>query len=559
VAGLLLVIFLLAVSTESRNIWMFFNSDTLYISSLYRDLFVDGTGLEGWHLNGAPNFFPEWILYMGLMWVLKGTALTSFVYSILQFLLMMFLTQKFLKMVDPEVPFLTLFLVNSCYLLLILSPLFGDNLTFPFQLLISGYHGGYFLNILLVLITGFHYIRKGSIWALILTGLLALLASVSDRLFLVGYVAPLLVLSLLSMFEKRYRLRFILLIALVLLSSYLGLRLFRWMADSKVIYFYGTHAKMFVFENMATSFGNLFEHMAHIIVHYPLQRWLVLFPLLFVLLAPLYLIRYLGPYLKGRLEPLSRFSYSLVLFLWISSIAVFITPAVNGYYLGAAHIRYNYPALLMGSAGFFYLLVNYLKGLKRFPEISRYTAMLVSAGFLLVLFITGMRHDIRSGAKEFTNHYPEKSRILDELKEAHDLKYGIANYWHAKHATTFSKKGVRVYSVHDVDLKPYYHVINEHWYHEGGKGKHADPVFNFIYGDTGWGPKDRMQEIFGQNMDTIYNKGGAMVIKLPEFTYSRKPREIVLLHSREEKPSENPAENPAVKPAENQELRPVED
>jgi hypothetical protein len=176
-----------------------------------------------------------------------------------------------------------------------------------------------------------------------------------------------------------------------------------------------------------------------------------------------------------------------------------------------------------------------------------------------VLVITGIRHDIRSGTKEFVNHYPDKSRILDELKESHDLKYGIANYWHAKHATTFSKKGVRVYSVHDVDLKPYYHVINEHWYHAGGKGKHADPVFNFIYGDMGWGPKDRMQEIFGQNIDTIYYKDGAMVLKLPEFTYSRKPREIVLLTHREEKPAENPKKDPAAKSPEDPDRSPVED
>jgi len=547
VAALLLVVFLLAISTESRDIWMFFNSDTLYISSIYQDLFVHGTGIEGWHLNSAPNFFPEWIIYMGLMWVLKGTALTSFVYSIIQFLLLMFLTQKFIKTVDPEVPFLTLFLVNSAYLLLILSPIFGDNLTFPFQVLISGYHCGFFINILLALITGFHFIRKGSIWALVVTGLVAMLASVSDRLFLVGFVAPLLLVTLLSLFDRRFRLRFILLIAVVLTSSYLGLRVFRWMADGDTIHFFGTQAKMFLFDNMAISFGNLFEHMAQIIVNYPLQRWLVIFPLLFVLLAPVYLIRNLGPYLKGRLVPATRYPYTLVLFIWVSAIAVFITPAINGYYLGAAHIRYNFPALLMGSAGFIYLLVTYLKGLKSFPEISRYTTMVVSSALLVILVITGIRHDIRSGAREFVNHYPDKSRILDELKDSHDLKCGIANYWHAKHTTTFSKKNVRVYAVHDVDLKPYYHVINEHWYHEGGKGVYADPVFNFVYGDIGWDSEGKLQAIFGQDMDTIYYKNGAMVIKLPEFRYSRKPREIVLLHPREEDPEARPAENQEVR------------
>jgi len=109
------------------------------------------------------------------------------------------------------------------------------------------------------------------------------------------------------------------------------------------------------------------------------------------------------------------------------------------------------------------------------------------------------------------------------------VKYGIASYWDAKLSTIFSQNDIRVYSIHGVGLKPYYHVTNENWYHDGGKGVHANPIFNFIYTYAGSNTNEKLIEVFGHRLDTIYAKDGTIVIKLPEFKIDRKTRRMIPL------------------------------
>ena len=111
----------------------------------------------------------------------------------------------------------------------------------------------------------------------------------------------------------------------------------------------------------------------------------------------------------------------------------------------------------------------------------------------------------------------------------------IASYWHAKPITMFSRNDVRVYSIFDDAIRPYYHATNENWFHAGGKGKYADPVFNYIYADGSHYSSELLVDEFGDRLDTIYARNDAAVIKLPEFIFERTTRKIILLdHSLEE-------------------------
>jgi hypothetical protein len=141
-----------------------------------------------------------------------------------------------------------------------------------------------------------------------------------------------------------------------------------------------------------------------------------------------------------------------------------------------------------------------------------------------------MTHQTKEGIRKYVHYYPEKSRILDQLKDEHGLKYGIAGYWHAKQATIFSHHDVRVYAVFDEDLKPFYHVTNENWYHDGGKGVHANPVFNFLFADSRYNTSDKLIEVFGNRLDTIYAKHETIVIKLPDFKIDRRTRTMIPLN-----------------------------
>jgi len=529
-SGIVLVALLVSIVSQNRDIWMFFNSDTLYLPSIYLDVFVHGTGISGWHLNASPNFFPDIIAYIGLMGILKETALTSLVFSMIQFGAVMVLINYFFKAYDPAASIETRILINLVMVLYVLSSVSGEDLVIPFQLLVPSYHCGFFINTLLCLILGVNYLRGGKVASLILTGIIVFLAVISDRLFLISLVFPMFIVMIVSKLRNIKDSRSMILFAVILTSSMLGMLIFRLIGVGGSLHFIGTDWKMFNFQNMGASFNHLFTHMRSVIVNQPVQRWLIIFALLFFITAPIYLIIFIGSFIKDRLEMEKQHHFRLILIMLTMSLALFFTPVINGSYLGPAHIRYNFPALIIGSVGFIYLLLLYLNQHRRFQTFSGYLSLLLSLGLLVIMIQSGFKHHAIHGIKEFVNHYPEKSRILDSLKVPYDLKYGISNYWHAKHSTIFSKNDVRVYAVFEEDLKPYYHVINENWYHDGGKGLYADPVFNFIYADAGTTSIEKVEEVFGNNLDTIFVRDGARVIKLPEFKYDRTTKDIILLN-----------------------------
>ena len=138
------------------------------------------------------------------------------------------------------------------------------------------------------------------------------------------------------------------------------------------------------------------------------------------------------------------------------------------------------------------------------------------------------KYEVKTGIRDYLAYYPDKARILDDLKDEHQLKYGIAEYWDAKLMTSFSRNGVRLYTVFDEGFTPWYHVANKNWYHDGGKGANKDPVFNYILTD-GFKKTSKLNELFGTRMDTIFNNQGTVVIKVPEFKFEKESRQIYLI------------------------------
>ncbi len=88
--NILLCIILFATIREDQ-IPVYFNSDTLYVPSIYHDLFIDGNSFAGWHLNGAPNIFPDMIMYFIIQIFFNSFIPAMLTYSFLEFILLMLL------------------------------------------------------------------------------------------------------------------------------------------------------------------------------------------------------------------------------------------------------------------------------------------------------------------------------------------------------------------------------------------------------------------------------------------------------------------------------------
>lgn len=523
-AGLLLF----ALLPERSAIRLFVNSDALYMPALFQDLFVHRTGVSVWHLNGSPNFFPEMLLYFPLMALMKSTTLTIMVYGIVQMWLILFLMDRFLLMAHVQISHGTRYLVLLTYLLVPLSAVLNEGHLIPSQLLLGGYHAGFFVNSLLAAILVFSYLKQGGAKKLIWLAILILVAAISDKLFIMGFVAPFILFSLFHLFKKEQKAPYLLLIVVTGLTTLLALFTYRMINFLGAIEMISTGRKMFQFEQIPNAMSNFLHHMRAVIIEYPTQRILVLSTLLFLLGAPVYLILRMKKYLKGILDPRQENSYAIVLFIFLFSIIILSAPIVNGYYVGPSLIRYSYAGLVMGTAGFAYLAPSLLSPITSSLRFRQYITTVFTLLLLAIMLGSGIKNHAITGLKNYLNHYPESIRILDDLKRENGLKYGLGGYWQAKYSTMFSRNNLRLYSVANRTFRPGYHVTNENWYHDGGKGVYANPTFNFLetssFNDTG-----RLHELFGEHIDTLYDQNDMLVIRVPDFKIRREDREIYVL------------------------------
>ncbi len=507
---------------------LFVNSDALYMPALYQDLFVHRTGVSVWHLNGAPNFFPEMLLFFPLMALLKSTTLTIMVYGVVQMFLILYLMDRLFQLFDPNIKPLTRYLVSLSYLLFPLSAVLNEGHLIPSQLLLAGYHAGYFINSLIAAILSLSYLKNGNWRTLILLGLLTVVAVISDKLFIMGFAAPVILISLLDLFREGKKHRHLVLAALIGLCTLLGLFSYRMLNFTAAIDMISTGGKMFQFEQIPEAMINFLHHMRSVIIDYPLQRIVVLATLLFILAAPVYLVRNLKRYLGRRLDPARENAYGLILYLFLFVMMILFTPILNGYYTGRSLIRYNYAGLVMGAAGCICLAAAFLSSFTLSSWLTKYFSPVTTVLLLILLLVTGLKNQALAGLRDYVNYYPEDVRILDELKAEHGLKYGLGGYWQAKYSTMFSRNQLRLYSVANGTFKPGYHVTNENWYHDGGKGLHANPTFNFLE-TSAFSETDKLKELFGVHIDTLYDDKDLLVIKVPDFKFDRESREIYLL------------------------------
>lgn len=510
-----------------QEIWMFTNSDTCYMSAIYTDLFVHRSGFSGWHLPASPNFFPDMLFFSLLMAILKGHALTTMVYGVLQLCTLVILINLLLLSFHPKIPVNSLFFLSLVVLILPFSSILGESNLLPSQLLFNGYHCGFFINSLLASIFTLNYLRSGKRIFLGLVATLSLLAVLSDKLYIIGFAGPLLVLLILNYFGSSHRKHYLFLAVTIVLSSLLGLGTFKLLSLSDGINFISTSWKVFNFQNIGGAFSELVIHMKSIIIKAPLQRLLVIMTLVFLAAGPIFLLAYLKKFLKTEEgSPLHR-QYNLVLFAALFTYMVFLSPVINGSYVGPAIIRYNYAALIIGSIGFCYLLTVLLSGWEG-PRIRPYFAYAGMLLLLLFLLITGLKKQGAKGISDYANYYPESTRILDSLKNEHQLTYGVSEYWQALSNTRFSRNNTRLYTVWDESFRPWYHATNKNWYHDGGKGTHANPVFNYLVVDR-FKNTEKLQDLFGSAMDTLYAAPDLTVIKVPDFKFHPESREIYLL------------------------------
>jgi hypothetical protein len=446
---LILCIFSTFATFNRNHYHMMFSSDAVGLHVIYNDLFLDGGQIKDWILASAPTLFPDIFLYM---LVRKCTAWDIQNISMLYFFIQALLaiaccTYLFSKVVPAHLKKFSWLVPLLFTTMFIETHYFSYDITFAFYLSYFSYHGGSFINFIIVLCIYFSSMRD--LFKIPLLFIFTAIAMFSDMLFLV-----LIVPFLLSIFIGRQFASFkraVLLFLLLVIGGILGYKCYDHILTGGYATF--LQARMLNPDNALPSLQMFLSEM-YDFMKTPGFRSAQMF--LTFLLIP-YGFYY---FLKNRKATDSKLA-SMFLLYSLYSLCVFSAPIVNGNFLGYDTLRYSvspfYFALIMLAC----LIANGLSKISK--EKVRTGISFALPSVLLCFFIGGFTF---KGLNGFLNYMPPEAKEIDEASVKYGLTRGVADYWQAKENTIFSKKGIKIVAVYpNVYMNEMLSNIN--WYYAG--------------------------------------------------------------------------------------------
>ncbi len=524
---LLNIIFIILVfaNLNEHQIYTYLNSDTLYLPSIFKDLFIDKSGLYGWHLNGAPNFFPDMILYFIINAIFKNFILSMFIFSIIQYSAILLLFYKLFKTLNINIKLIHISAANLIMLLFFFVSLITKDFVFTFYLLSVSYHLGAFVMTVLCLIFTFNYINKNDNKFLYYLLFFGTLATISDRLFIIMYTLPLLSLSILFFF-KQYKKTFIKLFSTILSFTALGLIIFKILKTSSYIHIISLSWKFLNIGNIKNSFNIMMgQHLKYISL-LDLRGLIVILSMISFLIILGILANNLYKLFKSKeINNSIIIETAYLLFSTSFCLIVFFMPVINGNYVSWAMLRYNIYVFYLCIFNYAYILYFFSEKKYIITKVLQTTIIIATIFLVFISIRISGKTEIKQNLTKFFNYYPTKVKNIDEAAEKNNLKFGVANYWYAKYITMFSKQDIRLYTVHD-NLCPWYHVMNENWYYKNEKGKFKNPEFTFIISNSI--NKDIITKKLGIAKDTIQCDNDIQILKYEVFKYDKATRQPII-------------------------------
>lgn len=514
VAGLisLLIVMIIAFGLAGDNNieGHFINSDTLYQPSFYQDLMVNGNSIKTWELNPAPNFFPDSVLYFTLMALTHSITWSSFLFFLIQTLLIIILFMLILRAIQLKDYWFKISIISIPLLLLFpMVSIFNDDFLFYFYFISNSYHTGSFVTSLLLALLIIKYLtylevkRKINIPLLVLTCVILILGVLSDRLLIPGFGVP-VILSLLFTGGLKYRERIIpmaSLIITVLLGTFLGEIIRSTLINNGLLSIEEPQSFM-NFDNVYDSFSIYFKQISEYLLEFNFKSLIILISLFNLILLAISVFREYG-------STESKTNYFFKVFLLTSSLSLIFAPILGGNYTGPDTIRYNYHVfilLLISSA----LLFN-------IPQKAKVHSLKISFGLLVSCIALFIFFWSEYSFINYFNLYPRKAQAADQFARETGLRYGTGDYWDAKLITMFSKEGVVILPTF-YNTVPYFHANNKSWYFRKMSDREKNATFHFSLIDF----EERevqLRNLFNNQVDTLSYNGCKFAIH-PEYSYN---------------------------------------
>jgi hypothetical protein len=397
-----------------------FNSDGLYLPTLFADLFGRGGQLRDWYLTPAPYLFPDALLYLVAYLGGNGPHRQILLFAMFQLTLAGVATAFIARTVSRSNAVLAA--VLSVLLLLWLALTSRE----PFsELLTSAYHGGAFLATLACVALWLTLTdpgrdpgpraRRAMLAAM---ALLAFLTCLSDNLFLVQTLLPFAATAFLldARSWRRYRPA-----ALILAAGLLG------SASYKLVIARDTrYPASFGLSRLDVNLADLGKIAVDSFTAVPA------FGIVFLAMTA-WSLALTVRHLRGRSSPLPKPFVWLALFSTLSLVATLLAVLFSSRLQVTP--RYLIPVFCWPVILAVLVLVHYLGKL--------FLPAGLAAGLAVVAVLGIDAHQARGERLSTDTYYNDELACLDAALGAEPgLRHGIAQYWDAKSVQAFSKQQI---------------------------------------------------------------------------------------------------------------------
>jgi hypothetical protein len=478
----------------------YFNSDALYTTAVYHDLFINKSGLHGWQISPSPYFFPDMPVYFAIYAFTSNIPLSFFIYGIFQLTILVLIFYFIIKALAKEkTPFIFpvfLFLIAIIFL----PGIYCNEFIFSFFIFSHSYHFSAFIMALLSFYLLMIFLERRKIWTLIIIVVIAALSIISDKLFIITFILPSVIVLIALIIQNKLQWKeFSKAIIFILSGLILGIFFFHFIKNNSV--FEIPKVKSHIsFDQLLKSFLNLTG-----VFNYWFNNVFTVISLAVALIGFI-----LSIVVSFKAEEIKTKAFSL--FISLYTLIVLFAPVFTGQFTDLVATRYNissiYIAILTSWLFLLFLKINTGKAYLTLTT-------LFALSFLFIALNPGFKK-VQKGFHEFIDYYPQESRAIDSLAGKHKIKSGIANYWTARRATLFSKKSVEVLPVFR-DFTKIKETNNKKAYiYPNGKR------FNFIISNK-LTDKSSVMDAFGNNIITE-NYFEYTIYLTPEFYYIKNNR-----------------------------------
>lgn len=450
---LAIIVFVLSVLrylqiTDMRD----YNSDFLYLPTLFRDLTQWGGGLFEWRLTPAPYFFPDMLLYFLLDTFISNWHVAFLLALIGQLILFtfgwVFLGRYFFKEKDQQLTYASLVFVFVALMLTvpaavdIIRPQHQISVHFGVMLLLP-----YIFMLVLRLINGRIALQKMRfvwIWFIVLL----ILLGISDSIAYVQLVLPLfLAIGFLGLIKKTdwwmVGAMGLSLTIVIALTQLLRLWLIQYRPFPPRIW------EIDVVGNAIAVFGQV------VIQDWQNNNRLVWVVLLVALVTYTLIILMATHFAVIRRELHFAISF-LSLFSLVSILFTFTAVLGSGLFEHRAHFRYFYPLTILPV--YTLLLIGYY-AVRRVQAV-RFIPLLIA---LVLLGQQGNTIKNIGKLSQYQDHYPLLVACVDDEASKRGLQAGASTYWDAKYISMLSKSDIMMVQA-TPDFSPFIWINNPEWY-----------------------------------------------------------------------------------------------